>query len=358
VDARELFDLMPGGVAIIDRQETYAYVNRAGAAMIGEAPSELVGKLVWDVYPDVRATPWASALERVLAGGPAEFSEMHYAPSDRWTLLETYPVSDGAVVIWRDISELKRAQKDLERALAEQHELDQLRERLLGIVGHDLRTPLTAITVSTERLLRRKSLPPAEASIVAPILRSAKRMGRMISQILDFTRVRLGGGFQIEPTPTDLAQICEEVIQECSQAHPERQIAFSRSNDATGLWDHDRLCEVASNLVGNALQHGLRQSPVEVSVAMTGDEAILRVRNDGPPIHPELLPFVFDPFRRARPNAEEAKPDSLGLGLYITKAIVESHGGTIAVESSEQGTAFSVHLPRNGGALIKAGESP
>jgi len=301
---------------------------------------------VWSIYPDVRDSEWANALDRVLAGGRAEFCEMYYRPSDRWSLIGTYPVSEGIVIIWRDISDLKRSHRQLEKNLEEHRELEQLRERLLGIVGHDLRTPLTAITASAERLMRRSSLPPADALIVSPIVRSAKRMARMINQILDFTRVRLGGGFEIEPRASDLVEVCREMISECAHANPDRQIVLTSGDSVSGVWDRDRLCEVVSNLRGNALQHGAPDAPVEVELATSPDEAVLRVRNQGKPIPADVLPHVFDPFRRARSKSETTRPDSLGLGLYISKEIVASHGGSIAVESSKDATIFSVRLPR------------
>jgi signal transduction histidine kinase len=186
--------------------------------------------------------------------------------------------------------------------------------------------------------MRRSSLPPADALIVSPIVRSAKRMARMINQILDFTRVRLGGGFEIEPRASDLVEVCREMISECAHANPDRQIVLTSGDSVSGVWDRDRLCEVVSNLRGNALQHGAPDAPVEVELATSPDEAVLRVRNQGKPIPADVLPHVFDPFRRARSKSETTRPDSLGLGLYISKEIVASHGGSIAVESSKDAT--------------------
>ncbi len=337
---------MPEGVAVIDRDHVYTYINPAGSQMMRRTAGDVVGKTVWQIYPDVKDSAWAQALDRVLAGGAAESSEMYYAPSDRWTLIGTYPVGDGIVIVWRDISELKRAHRALEQKLEEQREIEQLRERLLGIVGHDLRTPLTAIMATAERLIRRKSLTQADARIVSPILRSAKRMERMISQILDFTRIRLGGGFEIYPVPTDLVQVCREIISECVEASPEREIAFTGPDAVHGVWDRDRLCEVVSNLLGNALQHGAPDGRVEIELTASPGESVLRVRNRGKPIPGDILPFIFDPFRRARATREDTKPDSVGLGLFITKEIVSSHGGTMDVESSDDATVFAVRLPR------------
>ncbi|MCU1282692.1 MAG: Histidine protein kinase AsgD, partial [bacterium] len=218
----------------------------------------------------------------------------------------------------------------------------RFQERFIGILGHDLRNPLTAILMGASALQRYAS-PATELKVVGRIQSSAERMRRMIEQLLDLTRARHGGGIPVELKSCDVAGVVRRVLDELEMAHPERTLTLDVRGDATGECDGDRLGQVVSNLVGNAIRHGERDGRVDVILEGDGDAVTLTVRNSGAPIAPELLPVMFDPFRRG--NASSS--GGLGLGLFITQQIVHAHGGTIDVMSSaESGTTFAVRLPR------------
>ncbi|MBJ6763720.1 PAS domain-containing protein [Myxococcaceae bacterium JPH2] len=239
-----------------------------------------------------------------------------------------------------DITERKRA---LER-LAEEAEF---RERFIGILGHDLRNPLNAISLSARALRRRASLSPAQQQLAQRIESSAGRMGNMISDILDLTRARLSGGIPLNLGPVDLGSVCRQVVEELCAAHPERLIALDVDGRAEGVWDAERLAQVLSNLVGNALEHGASDSPVLLHCSARGDEQVLEVHNPGTPIPSHLLDSIFDPFRQAGLGRGRRRA-GLGLGLFIVKEIVLAHGGTVCVSSSDhEGTTFTVTLPRD-----------
>ena len=170
----------------------------------------------------------------------------------------------------------------------------------------------------------------------------------MIDQLLDFTRIRAAGGLELHRTRTDLVTICDRVREEIEAGNPQCTIAMKTAGDTSGYWDYDRMLQVFSNLVGNAVTHGA--TGCEVSIEANGTnpaEVIAYVRNTGT-IEAAVLPVIFDPFRGAkRHNAK-----GLGLGLYITRQIVLAHGGIVTVASSaEEGTRFAVRLPRIGGGL-------
>jgi signal transduction histidine kinase len=220
-----------------------------------------------------------------------------------------------------------------------------LRERLLGVVSHDLRSPLSAIAASAEILLRDPAAPPRVERSAQRIARSAKRMVRLIDATLDLTRVRSGAGLPVDRGPADVVAIARQVLDEQRLANPGRTIAFDARGDGRGTWDADRVAQVVSNLLANALAHGAPGGAVRVSVDAAADPVALEVHNEGV-IPPEVRAGLFEPFRRGA-RSGPAPTGGLGLGLFITREIVHAHQGTISVASSDAaGTTFRVCLPR------------
>lgn len=218
--------------------------------------------------------------------------------------------------------------------------VEEARERFIGILGHDLRNPLSAITTSAD-LLAEAGLRGMFARAVERIGRSAHRMSAMIGDLLDFARGRLGGGIPIKREPCDLGRIAGEEVDEMRQAFPGREIRWEATGDLRGQWDAGRIEQLLSNLLGNSIQHGV--DPIAISARDEGEVVVVTVHNGGRPIPPETLPHLFEPFQqRARDDS-----DGLGLGLYIAGEIVRAHRGTIGVTSSErEGTTVTVVLPR------------
>ena len=181
---------------------------------------------------------------------------------------------------------------------------------------------------------------------VAQIERASRRMRELIETLLDFTQTRFAGKLPISPAPTDLGELCGRVVEELAAGHPRRTIDLEAHGDASGKWDPGRIAQLVSNLVGNALTHGDLCSPVRLSIECEQREVTLKVHNRGPAIAAELIPTLFEPFRRG-PSVGQFCPQGLGLGLHIAKQIVIAHGGSISVHSSaDEGTTFCVRLPR------------
>jgi signal transduction histidine kinase len=198
-------------------------------------------------------------------------------------------------------------------------------------------------------------LPAQYARNVDMIARGADRMDRMIRQLLDFTRVRFAAGVALERRLCDLSALCRELATDMEVTHPDRRVRCHAPDRCVGLWDRDRLGQVLSNLVGNAIRHGDAGQPIDIAIRDDGDAVALEVHNWGPPIPPDVLPFIWEPFRRGARPAEGAEGAGLGLGLYITHEIVTAHGGVLEVRSSrEHGTTFTVRLPRE---LASRGDS-
>jgi two-component system, sensor histidine kinase and response regulator len=237
---------------------------------------------------------------------------------------------------------LYRQQQQLARELKERTESLRLNEMFTAVLGHDLRNPLNAI-VNCAYLLERRPDEATARDVAARILSNGKWMSRMIGDVLDLARAHLGGGLPIQRAPMALDALVESVVAAYQATHPERAIEISREGSVTGLWDEDRLRQVLTNLIGNAIEHGDAGDAVRVQLDGTSaDTVVLTVINPGT-IPPELLPRLFDPFQRAR----SAKSRGLGLGLYIVQQIVNGHGGRVEVQSGLAGrTVLQVTLPR------------
>jgi PAS domain S-box-containing protein len=342
----------PVGMAFVDASLRYVRVNQLLADLNGVSVEAHLGRTVAEVLPML-----ASMLEPVLRdvlGGKAHLGQELTGPNPsrrgeegHW-LVSYYPVRDregrvfmaGTVVV--DISVRKRAEEELRRTA-------EFRERLIGIVSHDLRTPVMAISTGATLLLRTEGIPEKALKTVRRISSSAERMARMIEELLDFTRVRLGGGIPVQRTASDLWQVVRHVVEEAEMAFPGRTVRVETQGDGRGEWDEGRLSQVMGNLLKNALTYSPAETPVTVRLEGEGAWVRLEVRNANRagPIRPETIPALFDPFQRGEAVHTDGAREGLGLGLYITREIVTAHGGTIEVASAEPGgTAFTVRLPR------------
>jgi signal transduction histidine kinase len=227
----------------------------------------------------------------------------------------------------------------------ERFRTDRDQELILGVIGHDLRSPLAAILTSAEHLGREQRSPETVARISQRIASSANRMERLIHQLLDFARARLGGGLPIERRRVDLEEVGAGIVAETRARFPDRDIRFETQGDTTGEWDPDRLGQILANILANAVQHAKAGTAVRVAVRDRGEGVELSVHNEGNAIPPHMIPRLFEPFFRGK--RDDAGRESLGLGLYIVRATVVAHGGRIEVASNPgDGTTFRVTLPR------------
>ncbi|WP_263262915.1 GAF domain-containing sensor histidine kinase [Pseudomonas sp. RIT-PI-S] len=235
-------------------------------------------------------------------------------------------------------------QQRTEQALLHEREVAELREQFIAVLGHDLRNPLFAIGAGAELLLRRS---PDERTkgIVEHILASGRRASRLVEDVLDFARGRLGGGITVnlEPCP-DLPQALRHVVAEIQRVHPQRTLQLFLGDLDGACCDRERVSQLVSNLVSNAIVHGARDGVVTITAERTATGLLISVHNLGPVIEDAVLVKLFQPFSRGH---GERAGSGLGLGLYIAQQIAEAHGGHLQVTSSvEAGTLFSFHLPQ------------
>ncbi len=245
--------------------------------------------------------------------------------------------------------QLHRHKQQLAHELREKTETLRLNEMLTAVLSHDLRSPLNAVLTSAVLIQRRSSEQPVKDT-AARILSSGKRMSRMIEDMLDMARARLAGGIPLKREAADLGALVDRVVGEIQAAYPDRRIDVQKAGELNGNWDGERLAQVVSNLLGNALQHGDEgeggDHAVNVNLEGTGPQAVeISVANSGT-IPADLLPQLFDPFRGAQ--RQTGRAEGLGLGLYIVHQIVQAHGGTVEVISGagDNRTEFRVRIPR------------
>lgn len=325
----------------LDSEYRVTRVNRNQERISRKPKTETLGRVFWDVWPEA-ATPasnyWRCYRKAMTERVSVHFEE-HYAPLDLWTDVTVYPTHEGGLaVFFRDATERKRSEQELLRAV-------DFKDRFLGIVGHDLRNPLSAIKMSAAMLAKYVPDSPRLRSMVDRIASATDRMSRMIDDLLDFTRGRLGGGIPVQRRAADLGDIARDVVEELQAANPARSLELHIEGDARGECDPDRVAQAFGNLVANALVHGDKTSPVKVTVRGQDGDVRVEVWNAGQPIPAELQERMFDPFTQRRTGAAQPA-EGLGLGLYIVSEIVSAHGGHVQVRSDAEGTVFTTVWPR------------
>ena len=277
----------------------------------------------------------------------------------RWIFDRGVPLTDdsgefaGFIGSCVDVDERRKAQEAKEQHTEEQLALAQDFEKwILAIVSHDIRTPLGNMLFAAHGL--RQIAPPGSAvhKNADIITRGVKRIEHIVGDLLDLAREREGSGISVEPRPTDLRQVCQQIIDELAGIANGHKIDFDCDADGRGMWDEHRIMQAISNLASNAVQHGTPGHPVRVRLTGDARQVAVEVRNDGA-IPEEILPRIFEPFRSGRHHG--SRGEGLGLGLFIANAIARAHGGGLEVDSSGGATTFRLVLPRKSGpALARA----
>jgi hypothetical protein len=281
---------------------------------------------------------------------------------DMMELLSEYRALRASVIrLWReslpglvghDLDDLTRFNEAIDQSVAVavhsyMERVDESREVFLAILGHDLRTPVAAMKLAGYVLARNQGLDAKSSEIARGLTRSADQMEGMIHDLLDFAVTRMGQSIRIFTVEMDLGQLCCNGVAEMQAAHPLRTICCTTHGDLNGTWDPKRLWQVVSNLLGNAMLHGVNDMPVVLSVTGEESEVVINVHNEGKPIPPEKILLLFRPMSHRPDHGIAVLPGHMGLGLYIVREIVSAHAGSVYVKSSlEAGTDFTVRLPR------------
>lgn len=252
-----------------------------------------------------------------------------------------------------EVRDIMRFNESIDQALAESvakytMAVEESRNVFLGILSHDLRSPLGAILLSADMLLRTEDLGAKPTKSASRIYASVKRASKIVDDLLDFTRSQLGPGIPVQCSEVDLTQACDGIVEEARTYYPDAVFAYEPGGAIVGQFDRTRIEQVFANLINNAAQHGKTDRIITIRLGLDSDKVVFEVKNLGEPIPAEAIPEIFNSMRRFSSGAaDEAGPKSgLGLGLYIAKEIVVAHGGVITVTSNAtEGTVFTVTLP-------------
>jgi sigma-B regulation protein RsbU (phosphoserine phosphatase) len=388
-DLEDLYENAPCGYLSLAADGVIVKANRTLAGWLGTQSFELLGKRFYDllnipgkifyethfapllrmqgyfnevaldlVGADGRRLPvLANAAECRTSDGGVQFTRitLFQAADRRRYERELVDAKNTADRARRELEELNRSLEEriaagvaerlqLEQGLMAEKEVARLREQFVAILGHDLRNPLASL-VGGLNILSREPQSDKARRVLAMMGHSTDRMSGLIRDMLDLARCRAGQGIAIEPKPTDLRAILEQVVGELQMPHPGREILSSLQISDTVQCDGGRVAQLVSNLLGNALTHGAPDRPVKVMAAQRSNEIVITVANEGEPIPEHIKGHLFEPFFRATGSSEK---QGLGLGLFISYEIARSHGGKLEVQSDEQETRFVLLMPTAG----------
>ena len=240
--------------------------------------------------------------------------------------------------------ELHRRSQALAHELQERTAALRVNEMFMAVLSHDLRTPLMSM-IAAASVLKRQPDTARVGTLAESMLSSGQRMGRMIEDLLDVTRIRHVGGLALKLQTANWQDVVQRTLEEMHTGFPDRRIETTLEGDLVGFWDAERLCQIMVNLVGNAVQHGDGTQPVLIDVdGRQSGQVTIAVTNNGVTIPPELLPNLFNPFRGG--ERPPGRHQGLGLGLFIAQQLVRAHGGVIDVQSKDSTTRFCIRLPR------------
>ena len=252
-----------------------------------------------------------------------------------------------------DLQDMIRFNEAVDQAIAESiatytRDVRDSKDRFLAILGHDLRTPIGAVVTSMRFMLDTGDLPEPHRALASRMERTARRMNRLVADLLEFARTRFGEVIPIVAANMDAARMVDDIAAEVRSSYPACVINVRATGDTHGCWDCERLTQAITNLVSNAVHHGIDGAPIELEAdGSSGEVVVISVRNQGPAIAVDRMARLLDGMKSLGALRGGGDRRHLGIGLYIVDKIVRAHRGSITAQSStEHGTTFAVHLPR------------
>jgi sigma-B regulation protein RsbU (phosphoserine phosphatase) len=360
-DLEDLYETAPCGYVSISPNAHIVKANRTLADWLGRAQEELVGKSLHEILGFGGQIAFETHLAPLLRmQGHVDEIALDLVKSDGEkipTIANAAEKRDSAgrhqftrLTLFKAVDRRKyernllAARDKAETESEAQREASLLRDQFIAVLGHDLRNPLAAIAAGIGILRKREQLGERGQSVLAEMEKSVERASNLINNVLDLARGRLGSGFIVERTAdAPLTPVLEQVVAEIRAIAPDHQIESRIAIDEPVLCDRGRIGQLASNLLSNAVTHGMADSPIQFEAETAGDRFILSVANAGEPISEQLRESLFEPFFRgaARPSR-----NGLGLGLFIASEIAKAHDGTLEVSSTSEETRFTFTMPK------------
>lgn len=266
---------------------------------------------------------------------------------------------DASATEQREIEDVIRFGEAIDQAIAESiaafsAHVDQASNLLLGMLGHDMRSPLSTIRV-TASYLAELNAGERVSSAASRLIRSGAAMQALLDDLMDFSRTKLGLGINIEVADADMATLFVDEIEQLRGAYPDRHLEMTAEGTTRGRWDGQRLQQLLRNLVSNAIRYGAPDAPVRIALTGTSADVQVEVRNTGPTIDRTIVDQIFNPLSRGNAvDNSDSGHDGLGLGLYIVREVAMAHGGDVSVRSEADETVFAVRLPHDSSNVSRA----
>ncbi|WP_242053737.1 ATP-binding protein [Nostoc sp. FACHB-888] len=339
---------------VLDREWRYTFVNDQVAEVAGIQKEELLGKIIWEVFPDVFKSEFYNQVQQALAQQTVVQFEYFYPAWQRWFENRVYPNAFGVSIFVTDISDRKSTEAERDRLLqleqaarTEAETANRIKDEFLAVLSHELRSPLNPILGWARLLQTREFDAAALKKAIATIERNAKLQAQLIEDLLDVSRI-LQGKLNLNMFPVNLVLVIEAALETVRLAAEAKDIQIQTMLDSSlgqVLGDSGRLQQVIWNLLSNAVKFTPEGGKIDIQLERIDTQAQVTVSDTGKGISPEFLPHVFEYFRQAD-STTTRKFGGLGLGLAIVRHLIELHGGTIWAESlgEGQGAIFTVRL--------------
>jgi PAS domain S-box-containing protein len=332
----------------LDRQMRFTYVNQRALDYFKKEREELLGRRVDDVFPLFKGTVIEAQLERALREQCSAAFEALSPVAGTWIELHIYPAGQGLAIYFRDISDRKRAEEQLQRAQDSLRESDRRKSEFLALLAHELRNPLAPIGNGLKILRLRGASDPLSDRTVEMMERQLKHLVRLVDDLLDVGRIT-SGKLQLRMQPVRVAEVLETAVESTRSLIESRGHQLSldvRSQNLTVEADPDRLVQIFSNLLVNSAKYTQCGGRIRVSLESERDEAVIAVADNGIGIPPQSIPNVFEMFSQLGSHPSRAE-GGLGIGLALVHRLVQMHSGTVSAASQGpgMGSTFTVRLP-------------
>ena len=326
----DILESITDGFIAISKRWRFTYVNHEAARTLGKSASELLGKNIWQEFPDLEKSSFGKLYKKTLRRNKPMSIEDFYAPFDAWFLVRVYPSRTGLSIYFQNITDRK--------------EQERRKDEFISIASHELKTPVTTIKAFTQLLHRKFNNNRTAEKYLLRMNEQIDKLTLLINDLLDVSKIQ-AGKVELRMNNFNLAELLQSTIEALRETAVDRNIKFEKETDIIVYGDEDRIGQVIVNFLTNAMKYSDNNKPIKVSLRLEKRKAIVAVSDFGRGIEKQYQNRIFDRFFRVSPSAERSNP-GLGMGLYISAQIIKRHNGTIWVESKKnEGSTFYFSLP-------------